>query len=88
MGTIEGQADNVVFEEAFERGVFDGGKGLVIGLFDFSFVGSIDLFDIVGSDVLAPFELELCGDVLAINFSVVPLEERGDVFADKAHTIN
>ena len=88
MSTVEGQTDEVVLEEGLERGVSDGGESFVVRLLDLSFVGPIDLFDIVGSDILAPFELELGGDVLSVEFAVVPLEEGGDIFADEAHSIN
>ena len=45
-----------------------------------------DFIDIISSDIAAPFELELCGDILTIDFAVIPFEEGGEILADEAHS--
>lgn len=59
--------------------------GGVLGL-DGASVGSVYFAGIVSSCLaVAALELELCGDVLAVDEAVVPLEEGGHVLADDAH---
>lgn len=81
---IEEEAGEVVPDEGGEAGLLDAVEGIIVFGLDGPAMGAIDFGDVVAAGLLRALEVELLGEVGAVEGAGVAPEKRREVVGNEA----